>query len=151
MGAKGKLVVGQEFFPSKGDIFHQLLKNNPHAFSTSSPQIIQGCVVHEGEFGKPGSVIFWNYTHDGKERVAKEVIEAVDDEKKLISLRVIGGDILDEYKEFLLTFHVEESNDGKELATWTFEYETLNDDVGPPFSLIQLAFAMIVDVEKAQP
>ncbi|EPS59251.1 hypothetical protein M569_15557, partial [Genlisea aurea] len=132
----GRLVVGQEF-PSKGDIFHQLLKHNPHALSTTSPQGIQGCVVQEGEFGKQGSVIFWNFTHEGKEKVAKEVIEAVDDEKKLISLRIIGGHILDEYKDFLATFHVETTRDGKDFVTWTFEYETLNDDVGPPFSLIQ--------------
>ncbi|EPS58827.1 hypothetical protein M569_15986 [Genlisea aurea] len=149
MGAKGRIVVAQEF-PSKGDIYHQLLKNNPHALTATSPHTIQGCVVHEGEFGKQGSVIFWNYTHDGKEKVAKEVIESVDDEKKLISFRIIEGDVLEEYKDFLLTFHVE-SRDGKDLVTWTFDYETLNDDVGPPFSLAELVFGEIVDVEKAQP
>ncbi|EPS71115.1 hypothetical protein M569_03645, partial [Genlisea aurea] len=145
MGAKGKLVVAHEF-PSKGEVFHQILKNNPHSFSTSSPQFIQGCVVDEGEFGKEGSVIIGNFTHDGKEKVAKHLIEKVDDDKKLISLRIIGGDLLDEYKEFVATFHVE-SEDGKDLVTWTFEYETLNDEVGPPFTLIRLAFRMIADVE----
>ncbi|MGF2470424.1 hypothetical protein ACQUWT_25675 [Ralstonia pseudosolanacearum] len=51
--------------------------------STMSPDIVQGCDLHEGEFGHVGSIICWTYTHDGKEKTAKEVIQAIDEEKKI--------------------------------------------------------------------
>ncbi|EPS58825.1 hypothetical protein M569_15989 [Genlisea aurea] len=152
MGARGRLVVGHEFPSSKGDIFYQVLKNNPHRLSASSPQFVQGCKVEEGEFGKPGSVIVWTFTHEGKESVAKEVIERVDDENRVLSFRIVEGEVLDQYEEFLTTFRVEPSRDGKkDYVTWTFEYETRGGDVEPPFALEQTAFGVIVNFEKSLP
>ncbi|KAI9125192.1 hypothetical protein K1719_003808 [Acacia pycnantha] len=62
--------------------------------------------MHQGDFGKVGSIIVWNYVHDGKHCVAKEVIEAVDPAKNLISFRVIKGDVLQNYKSFKATLQV---------------------------------------------
>ncbi|KAL0288448.1 UNVERIFIED_CONTAM: Kirola [Sesamum calycinum] len=55
--------------------------------------------------GTVGSVIYWNYTHDGKERVAKEIIEAIDEEKKSVTFKVIEGDLMELYKTIKLTVH----------------------------------------------
>ncbi|KAJ7954250.1 MLP protein [Quillaja saponaria] len=58
--------------------FHEIFCSRTHHIPNVSPGNIQGVVVHEGEWGTVGAVIFWNYTVDGKPAVAKELIEAID-------------------------------------------------------------------------
>lgn len=41
--------------------FHQMLVGRPQDISKATPDNIQGCDVQEGEFGKVGSVLLWNY------------------------------------------------------------------------------------------
>ncbi|KAE9450923.1 hypothetical protein C3L33_17172, partial [Rhododendron williamsianum] len=77
-----------------GDVFHEIFRYRPHHISTMSPGNIQNVDLHEGDWGTVGSVIFWNYTHDGKEKTAKEVIEAIDEEKKLVTFK-LNGDVED--------------------------------------------------------
>ena len=81
---------------------------------------------------------------DGKVKKAKEVIQLIDEEKKLIQFKVIEGDLLELYKDFVFTSHIE-TNDGIDMVTSTFEYEMLNEDVEHPFSTL----SMVVDVIKA--
>ncbi|KAF7849991.1 hypothetical protein BT93_L0061 [Corymbia citriodora subsp. variegata] len=63
------------------DKFHNVYSCRPHHISTMSPDMVQSVDLHEGDWGKAGSIICWSFTHDGKTKVAKEVIEAIDDEK----------------------------------------------------------------------
>ena len=46
--------------------FHEIISCRPHHISNVSPGIVQGCALHEGDWGKEGSVINWDYVH-GKE------------------------------------------------------------------------------------
>ncbi|KAJ0241172.1 hypothetical protein HA466_0216210 [Hirschfeldia incana] len=101
-GLLGKLEAYVEIKAS-AEQFHHMFTAKPHHVSKISPGNIQGCELHEGEWGKPGSIIFWNYFHDGEAKVAKERIEEVDPEKNLISFRVMEGDLMKEYKSFLAT------------------------------------------------
>ena len=43
--------------------FHHMFTAKPHHVSKVSPGNIQNCELHEGDWGKPGSIIFWNYFH----------------------------------------------------------------------------------------
>ncbi|MGD7428494.1 MLP family protein, partial [Ralstonia pseudosolanacearum] len=129
-----------------GDVFHELFRHKPHDLSTISPGIVQGCDLHEGELGHVGAVICWNFTHDGKEKKAKEVIQAIDEEKKLIQFKMIEGDVMELYKDFVITIHVE-TNGGIDLVTCTFEYEMLNEDVEHPISLLSLFIDLTKDIE----
>lgn len=43
--------------------FHEVLAHRPHHISNVSPNNIQGCDLHEGEWGTVGSVVYWNYFH----------------------------------------------------------------------------------------
>ncbi|KAM7463430.1 hypothetical protein LguiA_031551 [Lonicera macranthoides] len=106
MGLTGKL-VGQKEIKSSGDLFHELFRHKPHHLSNITPTKVQGCDLHEGEWVTVGSIIFWNYVHEGKEQVAKEIIKAIDEEKKLVRFKVIEGDLLDSYKAMAITVHVE--------------------------------------------
>ncbi|KAK4479147.1 hypothetical protein RD792_014658 [Penstemon davidsonii] len=146
MGLTGKLVAAIEF-RAGGDVFHELFTHKPHHVSTTTPEKIQSCDLHEGEFGKVGSVLFWRYTHEGKEKTAKQLIQAIDEEKKSIEFKMLEGDLMKLYKDFLITLHID-TKDGIDLVTWTLEYETLHDDVEHPISLLSFFIDMTKDIEN---
>lgn len=60
MGLLGKLIC-QTSIKSDGDVFHELFSSKPHHIHTMASDI-QGCDLHEGEFGKVGSIIVWKFT-----------------------------------------------------------------------------------------
>ncbi|KAI6668164.1 hypothetical protein NL676_028576 [Syzygium grande] len=63
---------------------------------------IQGVDLHNGDWGKAGSVICWSYTHDGETKVAKEVMEATDAREELDDIQSDQGDLMKLYKNFVL-------------------------------------------------
>ncbi|RAL52087.1 unnamed protein product [Cuscuta campestris] len=144
MGLKGKLIAAVEF-KAGGDVFHELFRHKPHDVSKASPTV-HGCDLHEGEFGHVGSVICWRYNHDEKDKRAKQVVQKIDEEKKLIEFKMLEGDLMEEYKTFLITIHVE-TKEGVDLVTWTLEYEMLNDDVGHPISLLSYFINITKEIE----
>lgn len=58
----GKM-VSKTKIESGGDVFHELWSSNPHHVPNISPAKVQGCDLHEGEFGKAGSIVCWRYVH----------------------------------------------------------------------------------------
>ncbi|KAF7827616.1 MLP-like protein 28 [Senna tora] len=78
---------------------------------------------------------------DGKACVAKEVIEAIDPEKNLITFKLVEGDILEHYKTFKVTIQVNPKEKGC-VAHWTFEYEKLHGQIPNPHSLMEIAATM---------
>ncbi|XP_048428966.1 MLP-like protein 31 isoform X2 [Pyrus x bretschneideri] len=78
--------------------FHEMFTHKPHHISNASNRNIQGCDLHEGDWGTVGSVVYWNYFHDGKAKVAKDLVEAIDAENNMITFKVIEGDLLEHYK-----------------------------------------------------
>ncbi|KVI05460.1 hypothetical protein Ccrd_016238 [Cynara cardunculus var. scolymus] len=60
---------------------------------------------------------------------------------------VIGGDILEAYKTFLITVHVETTGE-ENVVTWTFHYEKLNDKVEDPDSLMDFCLRVTKDIEN---
>ncbi|KAI5676584.1 hypothetical protein M9H77_07534 [Catharanthus roseus] len=141
----GKL-VSQIEIKSDGDVFHEIFRERPHHISGMSPDKIQNVDIHHGDWGKPGSVIFWNYTHEGKEKVAKEIVEVIDEANKLVKFKVVEGDLMDLYKTFYLTVHVETHGDSN-LVTWTLEYEKKNDSIPDPHSLMEFCLHVTKDIE----
>ena len=85
---------------------------------------------------------------DGKRKTATEIIEAVDETNHTIVFKVIGGEVVEEiYTAFKLTFHVEPTQDGKQLGTWTFEFERPNVNVPYPTSLMDYLCGLIKDMD----
>lgn len=62
MGLIGKLIAAIEF-KAGGDVFNELIRHNPHDLSKITPEKVQGCDLHEGQFGHVGTIITWRYTH----------------------------------------------------------------------------------------
>ncbi|KAI3731569.1 hypothetical protein L1987_62758 [Smallanthus sonchifolius] len=111
MALSGKL-IGYIEISKTGDIFHDLLRHNPDKLVAITPDRVHDCELHEGERGAVGSVFSWKYTHEGKKKVAKKIIEAVNEEKHMIVYKIVGGDLVDElYKSFRVTFHIEPKGD----------------------------------------
>ncbi|KAL0700753.1 hypothetical protein Bca4012_056875 [Brassica carinata] len=143
----GKLETDVEIKASAGQ-FHHMFAGRPHHVSKASPGKIKGCDLHEGDWGKVGSIVYWNYVHgneDGEAKVAKERIKAVEWEKNLITFRVIEGDLMKEYKSFLITIQVTPKHGGPgSIVHWHLKYEKISDEVAHPETLRQF----FVEVSK---
>ncbi|KAL7132307.1 hypothetical protein ABFS83_12G064500 [Erythranthe nasuta] len=146
MGLIEKL-VSETNIKSDGDVFHEIFRDRPHHISDMSPDIVQNVDLHLGEWGTVGSVIFWNYTHEGKEKVAKQIIEGIDEEKKSVTFKVIEGDLMEFYKTFKATVHVDTVGEDN-LVTWTFEYEKVSEDVTEQHTVMDLCVKMTKDIES---
>ncbi|GAB4828755.1 hypothetical protein Ancab_040611 [Ancistrocladus abbreviatus] len=142
---KGKLIAEFEL-RSSGDLFHEMFSSKPHHVKHISPHHIQGCDLHEGQFGTQGSVISWNYAIDGKPCVAKEIVEVIDVENKTITFSVIEGDLTKEYKAFKLTIDIKPEGDTN-LVKWTLDYEKLHGGIGEPIKILELAINITKDIE----
>ncbi|EFH39028.1 hypothetical protein ARALYDRAFT_497301, partial [Arabidopsis lyrata subsp. lyrata] len=132
--------------------FHHMFAGRPHHVSKATPGKIQGCELHEGEWGKVGSIVFWNYVHgkiDGEAKVAKERIEAVEPEKNLITFRVIEGDLLKEYKSFVITIQVTLKRGGPgSVVHWHVEYEKIDDKVAHPETFLDFCVQVSKEIDE---
>ncbi|KAF5945588.1 hypothetical protein HYC85_015816 [Camellia sinensis] len=84
---------------------------------------------------------------DGKKKVIKDVIEAIDEENKSVTFKVIGGDVTELYRTFKITVHVDTKGENN-LVTWTFEYEKKSEDVEDPNTLMDFAINVSKDIES---
>ncbi|MGI4370303.1 MLP family protein, partial [Klebsiella pneumoniae] len=107
---------------------------------------VQSVNLHEGDWGTVGSVISWNYTIDGKEKTAKDIIEAIDEETKSVTFKVVEGDLMELYKTFIIVVHVDTKGENN-LVTWTFHYEKQKEDVEEPNTLMDFCIEVTKDIE----
>ncbi|XP_057771144.1 MLP-like protein 34 [Salvia miltiorrhiza] len=138
-------LIAQVAFKAGGDVFHHLMSKNPKHFATVCSSKVKACEVQQGEFGTCGSVIQWNYVFEGKDQTAKQVIE-VDEVKKQVTYKMISGDLLELYKNMVITYHVE-SRGGVDFITWTIDYELINADTPHPTSLLNFFIEFTKETE----
>ncbi|CAN1284732.1 MLP-like protein 43 [Linum perenne] len=109
------------------DVFHDIFSCRPHHVSNMAPQKIKACEVHEGEWGKPGTVICWDYFH------------------------VIEGDLMKDYKNFKLVVKAtpQKKIEGEEwcLVRWILDYEKLKEETPEPFSLLEFVVHTSKDID----
>ncbi|KAL1209491.1 MLP-like protein 28 [Cardamine amara subsp. amara] len=129
--------------------FHHMFATKPHHVSKATPGNIQSCDLHEGEWGQVGSIIFWNYVHDGVAKVLKERIEELEPEKNLITFRVLEGDLLKEYKSFLIRIQVTPKlGEPGSIVHWHVEYEKISDEVAHPETLLQFFVEISKEIDE---
>ncbi|OIT06848.1 PREDICTED: kirola-like isoform X2 [Nicotiana attenuata] len=141
MGLKGKLIASVEV-KCGGHPIHDIFHANTHHISNISPSKIQKFDIDEGEGVKVGSVVSWKYNDDGKDKICKQVIEAVDHQKKSITWKVIGGDLLELYNSFTIT-----TSHDHQWTTWRFEYEKKTEDIPEPLVLLGFVLHVTKDIE----
>ncbi|MBA0798822.1 hypothetical protein Gohar_009378 [Gossypium harknessii] len=67
---------------------------------------------------------------DGKAKKVKEVVEAVEHDKNLVTFKVIEGDLMEEYKSFVATILVSPKSEGSgSVVHWTLEYDKIHDEI----------------------
>nr|GEX85237.1 MLP-like protein 43 [Tanacetum cinerariifolium] len=143
MALTGKL-VGHVEINSHADVLHDLLRHKPNDIASIS-EPVHGCDLVSGQQGAVGSVICWDYTHEGKKQSGKEIIEEIDETNHKIVFKYIEGHLLEMYKTLTVTFHVEPKDD-KQLATWTLDYEKLDASIPDPTSVMDLLCGIIKDM-----
>ncbi|KAK6779714.1 hypothetical protein RDI58_021898 [Solanum bulbocastanum] len=137
MVLKGKLISETEIKGCK-DLFHEMFCEKPHHLPNLVPQTIQAVDLHERDWSTVGSVVNWNYTIEGDEKVVKVIIDEINKEKRLVTFKAFEGHLIEEYKAFKATIHIENEGDIN-LVIWTIEYGKQNEDIPEPFSYLQLA------------
>lgn len=83
---------------------------------------------------------------DGKEKVSKEIIEAIDKENKTITYKAVEGDLLELYKTFKFIIQFD-TKGGNNMVRVTLEYEKLSKDVPDPNSLMDFCLNVFKDME----
>ena len=76
----------------------------------------------------------------------KDVIEAIDANKNLITLRTVEGDVLNDYKTLDLTFHAIPKGKGC-LVHVTLEYEKLKSHISDPYTLLDVTAELVRDID----
>ncbi|KAK1380788.1 Kirola like [Heracleum sosnowskyi] len=145
MGLIGKLIC-QTSIKTDGDVFHEIFSSRLHHVQTMSPENVHSCDLHEGEFGKVGSIFNLKYNIDGKQMVAKERVEAIDEEQKQVTYKVIEGELLKSFKIFVINVHVDTSGVDN-LVTWSLDYEKVDESIKDPTEYLDLVLRINKDIE----
>ncbi|KAJ0251257.1 hypothetical protein HA466_0136150 [Hirschfeldia incana] len=127
----------------------QLLAVTPQDVSKATPDNVQGCRVQGGEMGRVGTLITWNYVLDGKPQVGTERIEEVDPKKNMIKMRMIEGDLMKEFKSFVITMQVTPKQGGSGgVAKLNMAYEKIDENVTGPENILQMGVKMFKDMDE---
>ncbi|KAH0918156.1 hypothetical protein HID58_025816 [Brassica napus] len=103
--------------------YYHMLTGKPKDLPEASPDNLQRCDVLEGEPGKVGRILSWNYN--------------------LIVARVIGGDLMKEFKNFFLTIQATpKQREPGSVVKCHLRYERIDKRVADPEDILVL-FAMM--------
>ncbi|KAI8528371.1 hypothetical protein RHMOL_Rhmol12G0144000 [Rhododendron molle] len=131
MAAAGKLEVDVELKTS-ADKFWESIRDSSTVFPKALPHHYKSIQVLEGDGKSVGSVRLIHYAEASSlVTFDKERIDAVDEEKKILSYSVIEGDLLKFYKSFKATLMVSAKGDGSSVK-WVSEFEKASDEIPDP-------------------
>ncbi|KAJ4794213.1 MLP-like protein 423 [Rhynchospora pubera] len=131
MATKSEVEVEVKSAPEK---FWEAIRDSTELFPKIFPEQYKTIELLEGDGKSVGSVRLVKYA-EGTPVVtfAKEKVETVEVENKMVSYSVIDGEILNLYKNFKATLQVI-PKPGAEgcLVKWTLEFDKASDEVPEP-------------------
>ncbi|KAK8959386.1 MLP-like protein 423 [Platanthera guangdongensis] len=134
---------------SPADQFWEAIRDSTNLFPKIFSQQYKSIEIIEGDGKSAGSIRLISYAEGIPfVKFAKEKIEVVDLEKKLVTYSVIDGEILSYYKSFSPTLAVASKGDGGSVVTWSVEYEKLNEDVPEADIIKELALQTIKELDS---
>ncbi|XP_023528720.1 MLP-like protein 43 [Cucurbita pepo subsp. pepo] len=145
MALYGKLETDVEIKASAEKI-HEINHKKPHHISKASSDKVKGCELHEGEWGKVGSILYWHNVYDGKDYVTKSVTEDVDEENNSFTWTMLEGDLEKSYKSFKMKIQCIPKDKGS-VIRYTLEYEKLHEGIPDPHTLLQLCVDVAKDID----
>lgn len=89
----------------------------------------------------PAIFAFCDWTEGNVGLIAKQTIEAIDKENKLVTFTVFGGDLMKLYKVFKMIVPVIEEGKAN-YVKWIMEYEKANENVPSPNILMDFGIAI---------
>ncbi|KAF3340119.1 MLP-like protein 423 [Carex littledalei] len=136
MAAKSEVDVEVNSAPEK---FWEAIRGSTDLFPKVFPEQYKSIDILEGDGKSVGSVRLVNYAL-GTPLVtfAKEKVEAVEEENKLVSYSVIDGEILNLYKNFKATLSITPKGEGS-LIKWTLQYDKASNEVPEPEAIKEAA------------
>ncbi|ESR51694.1 hypothetical protein WN944_020373 [Citrus x changshan-huyou] len=144
--AGGKLEVELEV-KSSADKFWGSIRDSTTLFPKAFSHDYKSIQVLEGDGKAPGSVRLITYA-DGSPivKVSTEKIENVDEANKVVTYKVIDGDLLKYYKAFKGIVSVNPKGEGS-LVKWACEFEKASDDVPDPSVIKDFALKNFQEVD----
>jgi len=82
---------------------------------------------------------------DGAPKVAKEVIEDIDNTKLSTTFKVIEGDLMEAYKSFKVIVQATPKGHGS-VVHWTLIFEKLNENIPAPTAFLDNAVDFTKDI-----
>ncbi|KAJ4840590.1 hypothetical protein Tsubulata_021425 [Turnera subulata] len=148
MSLKGNLGAQVEI-KTDAKTFHDVFSARPHHISNMTPEKIKGVDLHEGDLGTAGTILVWNYVHEGVPKIAKVIVEAIDDVNLSTTFTVIEGDLLTEFKVFKNTVKATPKANGEgTIVLWHIEYEKLHEGIPDPHSMVKLGIHLTKDIDN---
>lgn len=83
---------------------------------------------------------------DGKVKVTKEIVEAIDKENNSITFKVIEGDLTEKYNDFKFTIQCIPKYEGS-VVHWCLEYEKLHDEIQDSHDMLQFCADVSKDID----
>ncbi|XP_026445295.1 major latex protein 146-like [Papaver somniferum] len=135
-GLVGKLITESEV-NCNADKFYQMFKHDEN-ITNIIPHIYTSFKVVEGDGLISGCTKEWGYLSEGKARIVKEQT-TFDDETRTIHHCAKAGDMMNDYKKFVLTLVVNPKAHGQgSTVKWIIDYEKINEDSPVPFAYLSL-------------
>lgn len=132
---------------SSPDRLFDIYKNRTNLFPKISPDKYQSIQVLQGDGKSVGSIRLWTYIFFGNPVIAKDKIEAIDDENKSMTFNLIGGEVAKYYNSYKATIEATTSKEGLNFVKWRVEYEKANEDVPSAHSNLQFLINASKDVD----
>ncbi|CAJ2635075.1 unnamed protein product [Trifolium pratense] len=126
--------------------FYDVFCNKTHYVSNVCPDKVKSVDLHEGNWGIEGSIISWNFVLGGKTSISKQRIEDIDKENNKITYKVLGGELLEDYKSIKFIMQIVPQREGSAVR-WIVEYEKLNNNGPNPHPLFHFCVEVIKYVD----
>ncbi|CAJ1958857.1 unnamed protein product [Sphenostylis stenocarpa] len=121
--------------------FYDILCNKTHQIPSIFPDNLLSVQIHKGQWGTEGSIISWNYLHEGKVTEVKEMLEDIDKENNKISFKVMEGELLKHYKSFKIIIQATPKENGS-IVHCVFQYQKQKHDIPDPHAILQITVEM---------
>ncbi|KAI4385872.1 hypothetical protein MLD38_003861 [Melastoma candidum] len=131
---------------SSAEKFYNQWRTQAHLLPGISGSI-HSVEVHEGDWDSDGAVKLWTYTLEGKSRTAKDKV-SFDDEDKSVTMDIIEGDVLKEFKSFKIVMKASAKADGKSRVIWSYDFEKISESVALPVSYLIIYEKLTREVES---
>ena len=92
------------------------------------------------------NLTFWFQLGEDSESI-KETVDQIDEENRSITLKVLDGEVLKDYKSYKFTTQAIPKGEGC-LVIWTIEYEKASEGGPDPHNYLEFSVNITKDIES---